>query len=217
MDPMRQCIVLAALILGACGGGEPTPSPADAAVDIAADRGAPDASKSCDVGAPPVPAAMLPQLRSMVVIAGGDAGAAPTPSGGDPAGRWVMRTVTLHLPMQAQGQVRPDTSAITGTGWLVVEGDRYRISTELELAIDTTVVGRLRSGQTTQSRGTFTQRGGDLVLAPACAAATSSADAGAPTLSLGFSRDGAERGRLFVNTRGMLGSALLVFDLERVP
>lgn len=210
-----------ALVLGACGGGGGTPSGADAAVDLAADLApdlpAPDGAAACDVGAPPVPEAMLPQLRSTVVIAGGDAGAAPTPAGGDPSGRWVMRAVTFHLPSQAQGQIRPDTSAITGTGWLVVEGDRYRISTQLEFAIDTVMVGRLRSGQMTQSRGTFTQRGGDLVLTPACNASMSSADAGAPTLSLGLSRDGAERGRLFVTTRGMLGSALLVFEMERVP
>lgn len=214
---MKHGLVLLAFLLGACGGGEGTPASPDAAVDVAPDLTAPDAPAACDPGAPPVPEAMLPQLRSTVVVAGGDAGAAPTPSGGDPAGRWVMRAVTLHLPAQAQGQIRPDTSAITGTGWLVVEGDRYRISTQLELSIDTVMVGRLRSGQMTQSRGTFTQRGADLTLAPACATSMSSADAGAPTLSLGLSRDGAERGRLFVTTRGMLGSALLVFDMERVP
>lgn len=217
---MKQGLVFLALLLGACGGGEATPSPdasTDVAVDVAPDLAAPDAPAACDVGSPPVPEAMLPQLRSTVVIAGVYAGAAPTPSGGDPSGRWVMRAVTFHLPAQAQAQIRPDTSAITGTGWLVVEGDLYRISTQLEFAIDTVMVGRLRSGQMTQSRGTFTQRGGDLVLAPACNASMSSADAGAPTLSLGLSRDGVERGRLFVTTRGMLGSALLVFDMERVP
>lgn len=214
---MKQRWVVLALWAGACGGGESTPVGADAAVDVAADLAPSDVAAGCDVGAPPVPEATLPQLRSTVVIAGGDAGAAPTPSGGDPAGRWVMRAVTFHLPAQAQGQIRPDTSAITGTGWLVVEGDQYRISTQLEFAIDTVMVGRLRSGQMTQSRGTFQQRGGDLVLTPACNASMSSADGGAPALSLGLSRDGAERGRLFVTTRGMLGSALLVFDMERVP
>lgn len=205
------------LFLSACGGGGEAPA-ADAAVDLARDVSVVSAADAavCDVGDPPVPEAMLPQLTSAVVIAGGDAGVAPTPSGGDPSGRWVMRSVTLHLPAQAQGQIRPETSAITGTGWMVVEGNRYRIATALELSIDTAMVGRLRSGQGIRSRGTFAQSGADLTLMSECAT-TAATDGGAPTLSLGVSRDGAERGRLFVTTRGMLGSALLVFDMERIP
>jgi hypothetical protein len=216
---MRRWLVLTALVLAACGGGGDAPA-ADASVDVTGDVSdvavTPDAAV-CDVGEPPVPMAMLPQLSSSVVIAGGDAGAAPTASGGDPSGRWVMRAVTLYLPAQAQGQIRPATSGITGTGWMVVEGDRYRISTELELSIDTLMVGRLRSGQGVRGRGTFTQMGANLTLLSECATAATAPDGGAPTLALGISRDGAERGRLFVNTRGMLGSALLVFDMERIP
>ena len=99
---MRRWSVLVALCLSACDGGGDAPA-ADASVDLARDASEVSAADAavCDVGAPPVPEAMLPQLTSSVVIAGGDAGAAPTPSGGDPSGRWVMRSVTLHLPAQA--------------------------------------------------------------------------------------------------------------------
>lgn len=206
-------------MVSACGGGGDAPA-GDAAVDVArdvADVAVMPEAAVCDVGDPPVAMAMLPQLSSTVVIADGDAGAAPTPSGGDPSGRWVMRAVTLYLPAQAQGQIRPATSAITGTGWMVVEGNRYRISTELELSIDTLMVGRLRSGQGVRGRGTFTQMGPSLALMSECATAATAPDGGAPALSLGLSRDSAERGRLFVTTRGMLGSALLVFEMERIP
>jgi len=207
-----------ALCLSACGGGGDTPA-SDAAVDLARDvSDVPVADAAvCDVGSPPVPEAMLPQLTSTIVIAGGDAGAAPTPSGGDPSGRWVMRSVTFYLPAQAQGQIRPETSTITGTGWMVVEGDRYRIATALDLSIDTAMVGRLRSGQGIRGRGTFAQAGAALTLMSECATMAAAPDGGAPMLSLGVSRDGAERGRLFVTTRGALGSALLVFDMERIP
>ncbi len=206
-------------MVSACGGGGDAPA-GDAAVDVArdvADVAVTPEAAVCDVGDPPVAMAMLPQLSSTVVIADGDAGAAPTPSGGDPSGRWVMRAVTLYLPAQAQGQIRPATSAITGTGWMVVEGNRYRISTELELSIDTLMVGRLRSGQGVRGRGTFIQMGPSLALMSECATAATAPDGGAPALSLGLSRDSAERGRLFVTTRGMLGSALLVFEMERIP
>lgn len=195
-------------------------SPRDASVDVVVD-GAPDVlpevGVTCDLGAPPVAESALPPLRSRTVILGGDADAAPpSPSGGDPEGRWLMRTVTFYLPPNAMGQVDAERTTIVGNGWMVVEGNRYRISTTLDLALDTVMVGTVRRALGSRSRGTFTASEGRLALMPECSAAQSG-DMPAGTLSLGFSRDAPDRGRLFVTASGMLGTTTLVFDLERAP
>ncbi len=194
---------------------DPAPAPAvdaaaDAALDAASDVTA-DAA-TCDVGAPP--RAPLPMLRSTLLILGGDGGAAvPTPSGGDPSGRWVMTAATVYLPASAAGQVSTAGSSVTGTGWGVIEGSSYRISTTLELVLDTTQVGTVRRPVGTTSMGTFAQRGGALDLTPACSTGQT---AGAMQM-LGFSRDSMDRGRLHADITGAMGRFVIVFDLERVP
>ncbi len=208
---MRFTLVLA-LSLAACGGS--TAAPADAGNDLAADVAViPDAGAPCDVGAPPASVGTLPMLRSQLVILGGDGGASsfPTPSGGDPAGTWVMTAVTMYLPAGARGQVVTEQSAIAGTGWAVLEGGRFRIATSLELTLETVMVGRVRRPVGIVSQGAFTQRGAALELAPTCAPTAMMGT----TLAVGFSRDAGDRGRLHVTAAGMLGTTMLVFDMER--
>lgn len=203
------CLSVAAL---GCG-SDPTPA-VDASTDAAADVTVDVASDvaTCDVGA--APAATLPMLRSTLLFLGGDAGVtAPTPSGGDPSGRWVMTAATVYLPATAVGQVSLTGSSVTGTGWGVIEGSSYRINTTLELVLDTTQIGTVRRPVGTTSRGTFMQRGGALDLTPAC---STGATAGAMQM-LGFSRDAMDRGRLHADITGAMGRFVIVFDLERVP
>ena len=196
------------------GCSDPAPAPtadaatdaADAALDVAAD------AATCDVGAPPT--ATLPTLRSTLLILGGDGGAVvPTPSGGDPSGRWVMTAATVYLPAAAAGQVSTATSSVMGTGWGIIDGSSYRINTTLELALDTTQLGIVRRPVGTTSMGTFAQRGGALDLTPTC---SSGATAGTMQM-LGFSRDAMDRGRLHADVMGAMGRFVIVFDLERVP
>ena len=78
------------------------------------------------------------------------------------------------------------------------------------------LTGGIGSGKTTVA-DRFGALGVTLVDTDLIAHGLTGPDGGAPALSLGLSRDSAERGRLFVTTRGMLGSALLVFEMERIP
>lgn len=206
--------LLAALLLAGCS-DEPITAPTDASVatDLGVDAAPPsDASMTCDAGAPPI--ATLPTIAGAMVVTGGDGGTTPTPGGGDPTGRWVMSAATLYWPPVARGQVNPEGGAITGTGWVVFEGGGYRLATDLVLRVDTTAAGVVARPSTLASRGSFTAAGGSLSLSPECSASSGMGPGGN---SVGFSRDGADRGRLFVNLTGAAGTAALVFDLRRVP
>lgn len=213
-------LVLVLLALGVGCHDEAAAPAVDASVsaDLGVDAGvsdapaAVDAPMTCDPGA--APAAMLPAIAGAMVVTGGDGGSTPTPGGGDPTGRWVMSAATLYWPAIARGQVNPEGGAITGTGWVVFEGDRYRLATDLLLRVDSTAAGVVARPSTLASRGTFTAAGGTLSLTPACFASSGMSPGGN---SLGFSRDGADRGRLFVTLAGAAGTAALVFDLQRVP
>jgi hypothetical protein len=203
-------------LCAACGETAVTP-PLDASRDVTVDAAADVAAEAavCDVG--PAPTAMLPTLRGVTRILDADGGMFPTPSGGDPAGRWVMTAATLYFPAQARGLVVPETSTLSGTGWATIEGSDYRISTSLELALDTTSVGPVRRPAGTTSRGTFVQRGNDLALSPVCASVQGGDGSGSVMQMVGFSRDSMDRGRLFATLMGAAGRAVIVFDLERVP
>lgn len=215
---MRHFGWMAGLALAACSGDPSPTATSDAGRDVASDLAVTpdvaDAAMTCDVGAPPVAMSALPMVRSRVVILGGDAGSAfPMASGGDPTGRWLITGATLYLPGAAQGQVDAARSNFTGTGWAVIEGSSYRIATELELVLETAMVGRVRRPAGILSRGTFTQQGANLMLMPACVGGSSSGG----MVMLGMSRDAPNRGRLFAGLSGMLGMALIVFDMEAAP
>ncbi|MEZ4389929.1 MAG: hypothetical protein R3A48_02445 [Polyangiales bacterium] len=198
------------LVLAGCGSS----SSDDAAVttdattlDASSDVGEVDAG-AC-VLTPP--SATLPMVDGGVIIEGGDAGALPTPSGGDPTGRWLIDDATLYLPAAAQGQVDPSMSWVRGTGWATLEGGAYQLSTDLGFRVES-VVGGLTRGVVLGGRGRYEVRGTELALTPECT--TSPAAAG----SLGafrFSRDAPDRGRLFIEVSGMAGRLNLVFRLQR--
>ena len=217
-------LVIAAVVTGGCGSVDTAP-PVDASVvaDLGLDApavdalapsdAAADAPTTCDPGAPPVAASALPAIRGAMVIVG-DGGTVPTPGGGDPTGQWAMTSATLYWPAIARGQINTEGGAITGTGWVVIDGSNYRLSTDLVLRVDSTAAGLVVRPSTLASRGTYTASGGSLALSPVCFASTGMSPGGN---SLGFSRDGADRGRLFVTLAGAAGMATLVFDLQRAP
>ncbi len=216
MRVITPCLLAVGLAIVGCS-DDTTPAAVDASVtaDVAVTDTptATDVPATCDVGAPPVAVSALPAIRGSMVIAGGDGGTTPTPSGGDPAGRWVMTTATLYWPSIASGQLRPEGGAIEGTGWVVIDGANYRLATDLILRVDSNAAGIVVRPSTLTSRGTFTtSAGGSLALTPACATSNGMT----PGNSLGFSRDSAERARLFVTLAGAVGTATIVFDLQRV-
>ena len=216
---MRKLLWFHLLWLGACGESSTAPPAAhdagtitDAPRDIAVTTDAP----RCDLGEAPVPESMLPMIRTPVVILGGDAGAtAPTPSGGDPTGRWVMTAATMYLPPVARAQVDASRSYIAGTGWGVIDAETYRLSSRLEIHLDTSVVGAVVTPVRTGSRGSYTlDASGAFTFMPECMIDGS----GASGMSqFGFSRDAPDRARLFVEVRNMALSARVVIDLQRVP
>jgi hypothetical protein len=209
MKPLTSVALLA--LLAGCGGS----SSSDGGVDA----GGPDAST---VDAPIIndaacvltqPSATLPMVNGRVAIEGGDAGVTPTPSGGDPAGRWLIDDATLWLPAAAQGQVDAASSWIRGTGWATMEGGQYQLSTDLGFRVEA-VVGGLTRGVALGGRGRYEVRGTEIALTPECQ--TSAAAQG----SLGafrFSRDAPDRGRLFVELVGMAGRLTLILQLQRAP
>jgi hypothetical protein len=209
------------VLLSACG-SSPTPVVTDAAVDAFRDvatEAIADVPTTkdvavCDVGAPPVAISMLPMIRGRTVILGGDAGTAPTPSGGDPSGRWLVTATTLYLPASTRGQVVEAATAVVGTGWIVVEGNSYRIETLLDLRLESTAAGTIRRPVGNSARGTFVQEEGTLILEPDCGVNQSGMMVN--MRSLGFSRDSSDRGRMFVTVTGIVTS-LVVLDLERAP
>ncbi len=220
MRVIARCLLAMGLALVGCS-DDTTPATVDASVtaDLGVDAAAidtpaaTDVPATCDVGTPPVATSALPTIRGSMVIAGGDGGLAPTPSGGDPSGRWVMTTATMYWPSIASGQLRPEGGAIEGTGWVVIDGASYRLATDLILRVDSNAAGVVVRPSTLASRGTFIASGGSLALTPACATSNGMT----PGNSLGFSRDSAERARLFVTLAGAAGTATIVFDLQRVP
>lgn len=223
--PARSLLLLfaASLLAAACGTtttGADVADAADATIDVAtptdapSDMGAVDATAvtdamTCDAGGAP---GTLPSVTSTFVILDGDAGSEPTPSGGDPIGNWAVRHVTFYLPAAAAGQVFPDTSSITGTGFTAIDATTYRQQFDFMIVLDTAAVGTVRQGVLIRSYGTYTQDGANLMLMPVCAEGRGS---GAGTV--GFSRDAPDRGRLFVHLSGMGGTSLMVMDLDRLP
>ncbi|MFO0626125.1 MAG: hypothetical protein U0325_10955 [Polyangiales bacterium] len=209
MGTLIRAVLLASLV--GCGGSAST----DGGVDAGrGDVAATDVPAADDAGcALTPPAATLPMVNGRVMIEGGDAGMTPTPSGGDPEGRWLIDDATLWLPAAAQGQVDAARSWIRGSGWATLEGGQYQLSTDLGFRVEA-VVGGLTRGVALGGRGRYEVRGTELALTPICQ--TSAAAQG----SLGafrFSRDAPNRGRLFVELVGMAGRLTLIFQLQRAP
>lgn len=203
-------VALLALLAG-CGGGSSVDGGVDAGRLDAPPVDVPVMDDAACVLTPP--ASTLPMVEGRVMIEGGDAGVAPTPSGGDPEGRWLIDDATLWLPAAAQGQVDVARSWIRGNGWATLEGGQYQISTDLGFRVEA-VVGGLTRGVALGGRGRYEVRGTELALTPVCQ--TSTAAQG----SLGafrFSRDAPNRGRLFVELVGMAGRLTLIFQLQRAP
>ncbi len=220
MHVARSLALVLALTAAACGNTSPTPAADASATDLGAnaDASAVDAAGdagNCDPGAPPVAEAALPAIHGTMAIVGGDAGVtAPTPSGGDMTGSWVIETVDMYWPQAATGQIVPAGGSVTGTGWGVFQDGRYRIETDLVLRVDSTAAGIVARPSSLVSRGTYVAMGTDLVFTPDCSASAGTA----PSLSrLGVSRDAADRGRLFATVSGGGVRAQLVLGVRRVP
>lgn len=215
-----SCLILPLLAaLAGCGGTASTDAGTGTDTGAGADATVSDVVRFDVVGtdAPACiltpPAATLPMVDGGVMIEGGDAGAIPTASGGDPVGRWLIDDATLWLPSAAQGQVDPSMSWVRGTGWAILQSGDYQLNTDLGFRVES-VVGGLTRGVMLGGRGRYEVRGTELVLTPECT--TASAAQG----SLGafrFSRDAPDRARLFVEVVGMAGRLTLVFRLQRVP
>ncbi len=220
MRAPRSLAFILALSAAACGTTSPTPavdaSATDlgAVVDAAVVDGAAEAG-TCDPGAAPLAEAALPAIHGTMAITGGDSGVTePTPSGGDMTGSWVIETVDMYWPPAARGQIVAAGGSVTGTGWGVFQGGRYRIETDLVLRVDSSAAGIVARPSSLVSRGAYVASGTDLVFTPEC---SSSAGTSPSLMRLGVSRDAADRGRLFATVAGAAGRALLVLGVRRVP
>jgi hypothetical protein len=205
----RHALTIALLAASGCGGE--TPAAQDAGLDAArADVPTVDAVPDGAACVLTPPAGALPEINGRVRVEGGDAGAVPTPSGGDPTGRWLIEDATAWLPAAAAGQVMTEQSWVRGTGWATLEGGRYQIATDLGFRVES-IVGGLTRGVALSGRGRYEVRGTELVLTPECMGA-------APVMgSLGafrFSREAPGRAQLFVEVIGMAGRLTLIFQLR---
>jgi len=164
----------------------------------------------CDVGDPP---GTLPTLTATFVFVDPDAGVdVPAPAGGDVTGGFVVERATFYVPESARGSIDVGASHAEGTAWSVVEGSQYRFAFDLDVTLETTVVGTVRRHQLDASRGTFVASGGILSLTPdeGCAVTTDITE-------IGYSID-AEGGMLIVSLPPFMGgSAVVVFEGRRVP
>ncbi|MEZ4405873.1 MAG: hypothetical protein R3A52_05305 [Polyangiales bacterium] len=208
-----------ALLLGACGDDSNAPSDAgaltDVASDVAAETDAGADAAACDLGDPPT----TPTFTGAVRIAGGDAGAViPTPSGGDPEGRWVADGATLWFPEVARGQLDESGSELSGVAWGDFSAGRYRLLSDLVIRVNTVMAGPVPRPSRLGGRGAFTVQGERLTLTPECTTMSGTLGMGAMAGPSGFafSRDAADRARLFVYLGAAPLQAALIFDLRRV-
>ena len=112
-------------------------------------------SSTCDLGALPA----MPALTSEVIIEGTDAGAAPAPTGGDEAGLWLYKKITIYAPAAANGQIDAVRSMVTGKGFIELGGGKLRQFVDTTTTLVTTAVGTVtRSGTTKLSCSAPTPR-----------------------------------------------------------
>lgn len=166
----------------------------------------------------------LPHVEGTFVIVGVDGGPAeePTPTGGEMLGVWVLEGATVYLPPDTAGLVDAPASSIDGTGWFRVdppEGGvgRYALRFDLEITLETTVVGTVRRPGSNRSRGTYTIGDAGLVSMIECSVSGSMGMGAGSMGMLGFSREGlASTAQMFVEIVGEQGRSLFVADLRLV-
>ena len=210
---MRRLALLALLgVLVSCGASPPTSdasAPSDGGNDAAAsvDAFAPvDAPPLCDVS--PAPSG-LSMLTGGFVVLGAD-GVLPIPAqtGGDPTGVWRFDRITIYTESASAGMFDPATSTISGTGWVVVEGNLLRLELTLDVALMGTVAGTVRRHTVTSIRGTFVVLDASLMLTPECISPAPTGAAAAPMFTAGM--DGT--GTILLTTMGMLGTNRIVLN-----
>jgi hypothetical protein len=214
-------VPLATFVLFACDGETTSNTPtdaggggSDAAAEAASDAAAEDGdAATCDIGAI-VP--NLPQIQSEFVIMGSDAGTDPPAStGGDETGTWIQKKVTVYLPPQAQGQIDPAQSKVTGTGFSEFGGGKFRTFIDTETTIQTTALGKIVQGGRTKAKGTYTGGGTvELTTTSECRETNSSATTNG---KVGFSRLSPTTARLVIVQANQLGTVTIVTEVEKAP
>jgi hypothetical protein len=103
---------------------------------------------------------------------------------------------------------------VAGSGFAVIEDERLRVGVDLRARVETVMVGPVNTPIQFQVRGRYTLRGGRFDVVPECFASGGMTTMG--SAEVGFSRDAPERGRLFLDARGVAGRVVVEIQLRRV-
>jgi hypothetical protein len=219
---------LVALLLAGCGAsdGDSPPVGSDASVD-ARDASSVDASggeaaasdtnpaamdAACDVG--PIPT--VAPFSAEFVFLDADAGVTfPTPTGGDPKGTWRYAKLTAYLSPAARSLLDVSKSKVEGSGYSRYDDTSFVNAFDQKFTLETTVVGTLTRGTTSQAKGAWKLEGNELVFTPECAATTGDS----AVSRVGFSRLAADKARIqFKPPPSGVGdyNQQIVIDLELV-
>jgi hypothetical protein len=203
---------------------KPTPPAPETREDGGADAAA-DAAAECVVSPAPPNVPNVDVVFRFVRDGGGDAGGAdassgdggdggvdyfaelPEATGGDPRGTWIIDRVTFYLPPQAEDLVDLAQTRGTGTGWAVLDGSRYRLSTNFDLTFESKVAGTVSRQTLNRTKGTYAVEGTEIVVTPECVDNTG----GATEPRLPFAVRG-NRGFLVSKSRGQLGLLTVVLE-----
>lgn len=114
------------------------------------------------------PNANAPSISGRLVVEGSEA--MPSPSGGDPTGVWLGRTVTVEVPAAAGEFVDVGQSSFEGSGWITFGADG-----SFEFLIDGEATVMLAGasepivkGATGGAKGSYSVQGTSLSFSPEC-------------------------------------------------
>ena len=114
------------------------------------------------------PNANAPEISGRLVVEGTEA--VPSPTGGDPVGVWIGRSVTVQVPAQAGGFVDVAASSFHGSGWITFGRDgsfEFLIDGEASVKLngsDTPIVKGASGG----AKGVYSVSGSSIGFSPEC-------------------------------------------------
>jgi hypothetical protein len=170
------------------------------------DKPKPDSAiTGCDV-APP---ASLPKIVGDFVVGG----SAPTATGGDEKGTWVVTKVTAYLPSSARLLIDVDKSSAEGTGFMKFDGKRFVSFGDTTTTMATKFSGNVVTASTVTLAGTYTNESGRMAFTPECT--KSNAENGEPPKSTGFSRVSATEALFLQTGDSQIGEVTLAMTLKK--
>jgi hypothetical protein len=155
----------------------------------------------CPVGDPP---GTLPKITgTFVQIDDKGTNGPPKMTGGDVTGTWVFDSLTQFLPAAGKGIVDPTMSSVTGTAWASFGADgSFKLSTDFDVSIVTTIVGTMMQHNVNQSVGTAMVSGSMIMPTATCTTSVSAS-------GLEFTRTGGT-GQLLIHTQSQIGQVDLL-------